>query len=248
MSIGLILSLGIPLRSLMSVLLTRGAQLMLALALLLATSITTIMTTMFGFGVYVILTSGHYRRGALQLTVIAVFCLCSAIGWSTIKSKMFEVTGRDESLSGRDSLWSIVAKEGTKRPIFGSGFGAFWTEGKGRELVHTWNPRQSHSAFLDLWMDLGIVGVIIFLFAYPGTLVRRWLAIRGPPGSARRRATSALYATAISYMLIYSTAESYFLALTGFPFTALTWIILLVGNPDANCIENEFASDTEWLP
>ena len=243
LSIGLLLSLGLTYHSVKSMLFGRAAQTFLAAGVALATSMTTIMTTLVGCGLYVILASGRYRRGAIQLMIVSVYILCSLIGFSTLKSAAFQATGRDESLSGRDDLWSIIINEGLKSPILGGGFGAFWTEGKGRQLVHTWNPRQSHNAYIDLWLDLGIVGVAFFLMTFHIPLLTRWINIRGSAGSEQRRAIAALYATAISYMAIYALAQSFFLSFAAFPFMALTWITLLIANPDSNCIESEFGKD-----
>jgi O-antigen ligase len=225
LSIGLILSLGISFHTTSLKILGRIAQGLMGLCLLLAQSITSLMATTVGCGLFVILSSARYQRGAMHLLIASVFTLCSIIGWSNIKSGMFQATGRDESLSGRDEVWKIVINEAIKRPIFGRGYGAFWTEGKGRELVQTWNPRQSHNAYLDVWLDLGIVGITIFVLNYHILLLRRWLSIRGSPGSEQRKATSALYATSITYLIIYALGESYFLKV------------------DKNCIENEFSDE-----
>jgi O-antigen ligase len=247
LSIGFILSLGLTYQSVRSMLMGRIAQAFLAIGHVLTASMTTLMATFVGCGLFVILESSRYRRGSIHLLIISIFTLCSLIGWSNIKSGIFQATGKDDSLSGRDELWAAIIREGSKRPIFGNGFGAFWTEGKGRELVHTWNPRQSHNSYIDLWLDLGIFGCTIFFAAYLVPLWFRWLSIRGSPGSDQRRAISALYATMLSYLLIRGLGESFFLALTGFPFMCLTWIILVITNPDLNCIENEFAPDAEQL-
>lgn len=247
LSIGLILSLGLTYYDARLKVLGRVAQGLIALCLVLAQSMTSLMATTIGCGLFVILSSARYQRGAIQLLIVSVFTLCSLIGWSNIKSGVFEATGRDESLSGRDEVWAIIINEAIKRPIFGRGYGAFWTEGKGRELVQTWNPRQSHNAYLDLWLDLGIVGITIFALNYHILLLRRWLSIRGSPGSVQRKATSALYATALTYLVIYALGESYFLKVDNFVFMTVTWIMLLLGNPDVNCIENEF-ENVDALP
>jgi exopolysaccharide production protein ExoQ len=242
LSIGLILSLGISFYTTSLKILGRLAQGLMGLCLLLAQSMTSLMATTVGCGLFVILSSARYQRGAMHLLIASVFTLCSIIGWSNIKSGLFQATGRDESLSGRDEVWKIIINEAIKRPIFGRGYGAFWTEGKGRELVQTWNPRQSHNAYLDLWLDLGIIGIVIFVLNYHILLFRRWLSIRGSPGSAQRKAMSALYATSITYLIIYALGESFFLKVDNFVFMTVTWIMLLLGNPDVNCIENEFAN------
>ncbi len=240
MSIALICSLGIHTNTIRGTIALRGAQALMSLSLILAQSITTLMATFIAIGIYSLLVCNSYKRGILQMLIITGFITCSIVGWNNIKSTAFDVSGRDESLSGRDEVWKIVLVEGLKKPVFGSGYGAFWTEGKGRQLVHTWNPRQSHNAYLDLWLDLGIVGLGAMLLAFPWTLYMRWSAVKGKPGTRQRRAMAALYALSISYMLTYAMAQSYFLRFDTFPFMSLCWSIILIGNIDHNRIENEF--------
>jgi O-antigen ligase len=166
--------------------------------------------------------------------------LGTSIGWKNIQAAAFETTGRDASLSGRDALWSIVFNEGKQHPVFGKGYGAFWTEGKGRELVQTWNPRQSHNAYLDVWLDLGILGLIGVGLCFHVALFTHWSRVRGDIGSPRRRAMAALYAAAFGYMLSYAFAQSFLLRFDSFPFLVLTWSTLLITNRDHNGINQEF--------
>lgn len=245
MSIGLLCSLGLQTKTAKGFILLRLAQAQISISLLMAQSITTLMTTLVAFALYALLVCNSYKRGAQQLLILSAFVICSCIGWGTLKSTIFEITGRDESLSGRDEVWKIVLLEGLKKPIFGSGYGAFWTEGKGRELVHTWNPRQSHNAYLDLWVDLGLIGLAALVLAFPAKLYKRWSEIKGPPSTRQRQAIAALYATSISYMGSYALAQSYFLRFDTFAFLTLTWTVILIGNTDQNRIEHEFRTITE---
>ena len=240
MSIALICSAGIQINTATGFIALRSAQSLIVVSLLMTQSITTLVTTILAFGLYALLNCNNYKRGVQQLLILTVFTICSLIGWGTLKSAAFDVTNRDESLSGRDEVWSIVFVEGLKRPIFGSGYGAFWKEGKGRELVYTWNPRQSHNAYLDLWVDLGVVGLAVLLYAIPGKLYERWDNVKGRPGTRQRKAMAALYASSISYLSVYALAQSYFLRFDTFTFMTLAWTVVLIGNIDQNRIENEF--------
>lgn len=242
MSIGFIASLGIHYKHALLKYCLRIQQLLILISLILAQSITTLSTTLLAIGIYTLLAMDSYKRGLQQILIVLTLIAISIIGFNNLKQTAFEVTGRDESLSGRDEVWSIVANEALQRPIFGRGFGAFWTEGKGRELVHSWNPRQSHNAYLDLWVDLGLIGLIALLIAYPGKLFIRWKSIQGSDYSHQRKAVAALYAIAITYMLTYALAQSYFLRFDTFTFMSLTWVILIIGNTDQNRIENEFST------
>lgn len=125
--------------------------------------------------------------------------------------------------------------------MLGNGYGAFWTEGKGRLLVQTWNPRQSHNAFLDLFVDLGAIGLILVILLLPCQLLLQWPQKQGTPFSPQRHAVSALLACSFAYFLTYSLAQSYFLRFDSFPFFILFWSVVLMVNPAPNRIENEFA-------
>lgn len=240
LSIGLILSLGITSHTPRGWFALRASQGLLALGLLLTFSVTTWLSSAIGIGLYTFLSASTYRRGLIQLSIATVLTVGTLIGWQNVQNAAFETTGRDASLSGRDELWSIVMNEGKKHPIFGKGYGAFWTEGKGRELVQTWNPRQSHNAYLDVWLDLGVLGLIGVGLCFPGALFTRWHHVSGNSGTPRRRAMAALYACAIAYMVSYGLAQSFFLRFDSFPFMVLTWSILVITNRDSNGIDHEF--------
>ena len=157
MVVGFLLSLGVTVESGRSRLLLRTLQSGLLVALVLTDSITSYVFMIVGLLVFLMLTVSSYRRGVVQLTLAITFALVMFIGPSSIKSGAFNVAGRDPSLSGRSSLWQEVWAFGMDAPVFGSGFGAFWYEGRGREIVGTWNPRQSHHAYVDVFVDLGVV-------------------------------------------------------------------------------------------
>lgn len=242
LSIGLLLSFGLTSQSPREWLCLRAAQGLLGLSLLLTFSMTTWLSTATGIGLYSFFSANTYRRGLIQLAIAATLMLGTLIGWQNVQAAAFETSGRDASLSGRDELWSIVLDEGQKHPLFGKGYGAFWTEGKGRELVQTWNPRQSHNAYLDVWLDLGVLGLLGIGLCYHFALFTHWRRVSGDSGSSQRRAMAALYACAIAYMVSYAFAQSFFLRFDSFPFMVLTWSVLLITNRDRNNIDCEFAN------
>ena len=158
-----------------------------------------------------------------------------------IKSQSFEIVGRDETFTGRDVLWANAFKEAIKTPLLGKGFGSFWTEDKGLKLVRGWNPNQGHNSFLDLWLDIGILGIILFFICFPITLLMRWNTVRGEVGSLQRRYMAALYSMIFAYFIFYSFAQSFFLLFAKFAFLIFVWAYLLVMNRDQNGVKYEFA-------
>lgn len=75
--------------------------------------------------------------------------------------------GRTSSLSGRIPLWRIVWDEIMQRPILGYGFTAFWNSWEGQRVSDTvaWDVAvpHAHNGFLEIWLGLGIIGLILML-------------------------------------------------------------------------------------
>ena len=238
MVVGLVLSLGQP--AARRTALTRVNQIIMLVALYLTDSITAWALLVTCSVVYLALSSDGYRRGVLLLTATTIAGLVLIIGPDTIKAFLFQTVNRNPTLSGRDQLWAIVFAEGMQRPFFGTGFGAFWYEGRGRELVITWNPREAHHAYVDLFVDIGAFGVLIVIAVLIGGLWRGWRQWAGQIGTDQRRAVASAVALCVSLMGMYAFGESFYLKLDKVPMFALLWIVCLLGNRDANGIAHEF--------
>jgi exopolysaccharide production protein ExoQ len=81
--------------------------------------------------------------------------------------------GKDPTLTGRLLIWRAVLSPISKSPLLGFGYSAFWlgTKGESVNIVLATGYRNlanAENGILQLWLELGIVGVLIFLY----TLVR----------------------------------------------------------------------------
>jgi exopolysaccharide production protein ExoQ len=70
--------------------------------------------------------------------------------------------GRDQTLTGRADLWELVLHVNPD-PIFGTGFESFWL---GDRLAAVWEPywwkaNQAHNGYLETYLNLGWIGVIL---------------------------------------------------------------------------------------
>ena len=78
--------------------------------------------------------------------------------------------GRDSTLTGRTELWHLVLVSIMKRPILGYGFDAFWLGMLGESarinLSLHWVTLHAHNGLLELWLNLGAVGLALFALAY----------------------------------------------------------------------------------
>lgn len=91
--------------------------------------------------------------------------------WLTANAdRLLASVGKDATLTGRTDLWPLVLDKIWERPLFGYGFGSFWygweSEAASIWYATGWSPPNAHNGLLDLFLDLGIVGVTIYLLAF----------------------------------------------------------------------------------
>lgn len=73
--------------------------------------------------------------------------------------------GEDLTFTGRTDLWEDIMVEVKKHPVLGAGYQTFWVVdnpdlGRIYEL-YIWLPTQSHNGYLDIWNELGIIGLFL---------------------------------------------------------------------------------------
>lgn len=84
-----------------------------------------------------------------------------------------QVLGRDITLTGRTDLWQELIRM-SRKPILGYGFNSFWLGGRLAHLhsKHWWTPTQAHNAFLETYLNGGLVGVILITLVFLSTFQR----------------------------------------------------------------------------
>lgn len=93
-------------------------------------------------------------------------------GWGMALSMNYDVLlealGKDATLTGRIPLWLTLIPFIQERTWTGYGFGGFWLGWQGPSAYVWsfvgWDPPQAHNGYLDLWLDLGLVGLLLGLW------------------------------------------------------------------------------------
>ncbi|MCC0175955.1 O-antigen ligase family protein [Waterburya agarophytonicola K14] len=80
------------------------------------------------------------------------------------------VNDKDVTLSGRTILWDTLWQFIREKPLLGYGYGSFFS-GESREAnllwqIHDWSPVHSHNGYIQLWLNLGLVGLCVFTLGY----------------------------------------------------------------------------------
>lgn len=79
--------------------------------------------------------------------------------------------GKDPGLTGRFMLWGLSLDWIRERPLAGYGFDAFWSDYYGpaadfRAASGWLVATHAHNGFINLWLDLGLVGVLLFTLTF----------------------------------------------------------------------------------
>jgi exopolysaccharide production protein ExoQ len=160
------------------------------------------------------------KSGIAAWTVAATAMVLGGTGALLLASNPDEALsafGRDATLTGRTGLWEAVWLEILDRPVLGSGYGAFWSDAGERGghifALVGWEPPHSHNGFLDLALDLGVVGILPLAISFGVLLARSAVLLR----AQRAAMWSLMFAT---FLVLYNLSESSLLR-PGTPF----WIL-----------------------
>lgn len=78
--------------------------------------------------------------------------------------------GRDPTLTGRVPLWELLISIAMRRPVLGYGYRTFWMgyASPSGEVWNAliWNPQHAHNGFLNLWLELGLIGLVLVILLF----------------------------------------------------------------------------------
>jgi O-antigen ligase len=115
------------------------------------------------------------------LSVIAAGVILS-LSASSIAEVVVGSLGKDLSGTGRTEIWPYSIEKIYQRPFLGYGFAVFWNGLKGESAIIIralkWPVPNSHNGFIDLGIDLGLLGISLFAASFFQTLMNSIVWIR----------------------------------------------------------------------
>jgi exopolysaccharide production protein ExoQ len=98
-------------------------------------------------------------------------------------SALLSSIGKDATLTGRVDLWPAVLDKIWQKPWLGYGFSGFWGGDWDSECAYVWNvtgwtPPNAHNGLLDIWLDLGLLGLSLFILGFLFNLVKGLIWVR----------------------------------------------------------------------
>lgn len=119
--------------------------------------------------------AGERTRYYLLYAVVAIGGLLAA--W-LLRDRIFTALGRSSDLTGRESIWQKVLERAVEHPIIGWGFSTPWIPTEpafDRWIVdHGQTVMQAHNMWVDVFLQLGAVGVALIAAAYVAFVWRSW--------------------------------------------------------------------------
>jgi exopolysaccharide production protein ExoQ len=164
-----------------------------------------------------------FKRLVLILGVVVVLHGVSRFVFDlSVHHVVLESLGRSPSLTDRLDIWPHLIDLSRSHAILGSGFGAFWTESLHLEMIDrlamgNWAPAQAHNGYLEVYVHLGVLGLLLFAFVLLSCLRGAFFTARFSFEYGRARLILLLA------VLMYNYAESAFTRPTH-----LMWFLFLL--------------------
>jgi O-antigen ligase len=184
-------------------LIAHGATLAMAVWLFwMGDSATSIACFLMGGGLMVIAGRQTFaRRPAMLHTLVGTVLAVILYGlFLNPGAGLVEAVGRDSTLTGRTALWDMVLSM-TVSPWFGAGYESFWLGERLEKIwqANWWHPNQAHNGYIEVYLDLGWVGLALLALVIGSGYRNIVRALRWDPGAARLKL--AFFAVAVAYNL-----------------------------------------------
>lgn len=110
------------------------------------------------------------RRMVASAALLAVAGMATLLYVATHMEQVTGLLGKSATLTGRIQLWILSFVMALRRPWFGYGYNAFWSQNQIDTVriwrVVGWTAPNAHNGFLEVWLELGSVGLALLLLVF----------------------------------------------------------------------------------
>jgi O-antigen ligase len=127
--------------------------------------------------------------------------------------------GKSPDLTHRFDIWAATLNRIAEQPVVGHGYVGFWPMWEPFFALHSIRNipvSQAHNAWLDIALQAGIVGVVLFAVGLVGVAARTWTSAVGQPTPASLTAVMIL-----TVQIVQSVTESRLLSEWGLAFVVI---------------------------
>ncbi len=111
----------------------------------------------------------------LDIGILILGCLTVVL--VTYWVELLTGLGRDSTLTGRTPVWGVMISRLMQRPFIGYGRGGFFAPKspyglEAAQAIHGWVVPHGHNGFIDLAVDIGLIGLGLFIITCLTTFAR----------------------------------------------------------------------------
>jgi exopolysaccharide production protein ExoQ len=188
------------------VLIAHGATVGMALWVLIHAQSATSLAC-FGIGAMVLVLT--MRPGGLRPATVNTIIGALAAGgafvlmYPQLYAYFVRELGRNTTLTGRTEMWNELFRMITN-PLLGTGFESFWLGSRAERLwnMYYFHPNQAHNGYVETYINLGWIGLALFMLLVISCYRNLLRMDRGSAGS--------LCLTYFAVALIYNVTEAAF--------------------------------------
>jgi O-antigen ligase len=94
------------------------------------------------------------------------------------RGAIFTALGRSADLTGRERIWGAVLERASEHPVIGWGFSTPWLASDpafdGWIIDHGQTVQQAHNMWIDVFLQLGVIGLALIVGIYLSFIWRSW--------------------------------------------------------------------------
>jgi O-antigen ligase len=173
----------------------------------MANSMTSIGCLVFGTGLMVMTSFRFiaYKRYLVHMMAIAVISAACVPLFMEAAGGVLNAVGRDPTLTQRTELWGDVFVL-NPNALLGAGFESFWMGPRLAKLwvKYQWRPNESHNGYLEVYLNLGFVGIALLATVVGRGYSRAVTMLRVDPELGRFKVACVVVG------LVYSLTEAAF--------------------------------------
>lgn len=171
----------------------------------------------------------RYRFSLATVLIVGLAVCLPLVGFAVFAADLFfEAIGRDPTLTNRTRIWSVATTFAMEHhPWLGSGFRAFWTDSHSslvRFLIYGsryTDYGNGHSGYIDIWLELGVPGVIAVAMILVTALWRSFYLLLYHPDDR-----VVFFPAFMIFIMIYNLTEKVFLEHTDIASMTLLVVIM----------------------
>jgi exopolysaccharide production protein ExoQ len=155
---------------------------------------------------------------AFMVILLASLAITIALAASSnLFVSLVDLTGHSDTFWGRTELWKVAIGM-MHNPVFGCGYDGFWLGERLDQMwdIYWWKPTEAHNGFVEVYLDLGFVGLLILINLIVQSYSRFYQLLSAEDEFAR------IKLALLVAILLYNIAEAAFLGLSP------VWFMLLL--------------------